>query len=192
MPFIPVDKMRKLREAARNGDDRAKRILSMQLEAKEDYSGLMDEYFKPEVPAQQTTGQAANSQSVPGNPKLAEFLNLNGVKEGDAEYDDFVKDFYAENPNESRDQEAQPAESDPMSELFDRLIEDEMEAIEEYNKAVTEILASDDVKDDQKELMMMKLNRIKNEEVAHIKELKAMRPKKKEPKEPEIETEAIE
>lgn len=192
MPFIPVDKMRKLREASRNGDDRAKKILSMQLEAKEDYSSLMDEYFKPEVPTQQTTDQAANSQPAPSNPKLAEFLTLNGVKEGDAEYDDFVKDFYAENPNEAEAPEAQPTEADPMSDLFDRLIEDEMEAIEGYNKAVTEILASDSFKDDQKELIMMKLNRIKNEEVSHIKELKAMKPKKKEPKEPEIETEAIE
>lgn len=45
--YIPFDKMQKLREAAKNGDERAKKILRAQLEDKEDFSCDLEDYFKP-------------------------------------------------------------------------------------------------------------------------------------------------
>ena len=42
--FIPVDKMKKLREAAKNGDGRAKAILQAHLNGT-DYAADLDAYF---------------------------------------------------------------------------------------------------------------------------------------------------
>ena len=46
--YIPCDKIQKLREAARNGDEVAKRILMAQLDDETDFSKDLDEYFKPQ------------------------------------------------------------------------------------------------------------------------------------------------
>lgn len=45
--YIPYDKIKKLREAAKNGDERAKRILMAQLDDEQDFSADLDDYFKP-------------------------------------------------------------------------------------------------------------------------------------------------
>lgn len=47
--YIPFEQMQKLREAARNGDERAKKIIQAQLCDKEDFSADLDDYFKPQV-----------------------------------------------------------------------------------------------------------------------------------------------
>ena len=44
--YIPYDKIAKLREAARNGDETAKRILMAQLDDETDFSKDLDDYFK--------------------------------------------------------------------------------------------------------------------------------------------------
>ena len=46
--YIPYDKIAKLREAARNGDETAKRILMAQLDDETDFSKDLDDYFKPQ------------------------------------------------------------------------------------------------------------------------------------------------
>jgi len=46
--YIPYDKIAKLREAARNGDETAKRILMAQLDDEADFSKDLDDYFKPQ------------------------------------------------------------------------------------------------------------------------------------------------
>lgn len=45
--YIPCDKIQKLREAARNGDEVAKRILMAQLDDDADFSNDLEAYFKP-------------------------------------------------------------------------------------------------------------------------------------------------
>ena len=45
--YIPFDKMQKLREAAKNGDERAKKILRAQLDDVDDFSADLEDYFKP-------------------------------------------------------------------------------------------------------------------------------------------------
>ena len=47
--YIPFEKMAQLREAARNGDERAKKILHAQLCDEEDFSADLDDYFIPQV-----------------------------------------------------------------------------------------------------------------------------------------------
>ena len=50
--YIPFDKMSKLREAAKNGDERAKKILRAQLDDAEDFSCDLEDYFKPQEVAE--------------------------------------------------------------------------------------------------------------------------------------------
>ena len=45
--YIPFDKMQKLREAAKAGDEMAKKILRAQLDDTEDFSKDLDNYFAP-------------------------------------------------------------------------------------------------------------------------------------------------
>jgi len=49
MRYIPHDKMAKLREAARNGDEMAKKILHAQLNPEEDFSQDLESFFAPKV-----------------------------------------------------------------------------------------------------------------------------------------------
>ena len=51
MRYIPCDKMTKLREAARNGDEMAKKILHAQLDEEADFSKDLDAFFAPKVEA---------------------------------------------------------------------------------------------------------------------------------------------
>ena len=106
MPFIPIDKMKQLREAAKNGDERAKKILRAQLE-KKDYASDLDSYFAaPAMPEQaQASLQIPTQTKSTGNPKLDAFLADNGVLEGSPDYEDAVNDYYNEFPEERPAQE---------------------------------------------------------------------------------------
>ena len=110
MPFIPADKMRKLREAAKNGDERAKKIIDAHFHNK-DYKADLESYFaSASEPAQMS---ATNTGKMPanvstGNAKLDEFLRGNGIKEGDPDYADALEDYYREFPNERPTEEQKP------------------------------------------------------------------------------------
>lgn len=93
--FISIDKMKQLREQAKNGDERARKILNMQMRG-EDFSGLLEEHFKPieEKPATQVDPE----DDEPVDEKLKKFLDYNDVHKGDPEYNDMVEAFYQENP----------------------------------------------------------------------------------------------
>ena len=114
MPFIPVDQMKKLREAAKNGDARAKAILQAQLGG-QDYAADLDAYFQP-APETKIINNTGNPGSVSeakatkstGNAKLDAFLADNGVKEGDPDYEDAINDYYNEFPNEMPEDYGQP------------------------------------------------------------------------------------
>jgi len=47
--YIPFQQMQQLREAAKNGDERAIKILRCQLEDKEDFSADLEDYFKSAI-----------------------------------------------------------------------------------------------------------------------------------------------
>lgn len=110
MRFIPIDKMKSLREAAKNGDTRARKIIIMQMNG-EDFGSLLDEYFaNPETPnkVEETskTEQIVNKEISPNavedsditDPKLKKFLEYNGVKKGDVDYESTIEAYYQEFP----------------------------------------------------------------------------------------------
>lgn len=110
MPFIPIDKMRQLREAAKQGDERAKKILRAQLDGS-DYSADLDSYFAPKpepkpMPVnnpgsapKQATGQGT------GNAQLDEWLRSNGIHETDEDYEDAINEYYMEYPEQRPEEE---------------------------------------------------------------------------------------
>ena len=100
MAFISIDKMKQLREQAKNGDERAKKILQMQMN-NQDFSSLLEEHFKPiqEKPALNDTNTDNVAQKQDFSKELQDFLDFNEVKEGDPEYNDTIEAFYQENPH---------------------------------------------------------------------------------------------
>ena len=180
MKFIPIDKMKALRESARNGDERAKQILSMQLSGEGDFSGLLDEYFKPAEPApvvaKANTDEQAPAEMVESHKdKLQEFLDSNGVKEGDEDYDEVVQMFYNEFPNYKKGEEMHEEhviEEDKC--VIKKLIGEEMDAIRSYSDAIIEVMNSDDYNANEKKGVIDRLEEIKKDEIEHFEELKRL------------------
>ena len=172
MKFIPIDKMKKLRESAKSGDERAKHILAMQLKGDEDFSELLEEYFAPAKP-EIANAEAAEPVVEEHKDKLHEFLEQNGVKEGDEDYDEVVKMFYAETGGEK------PAMVEPEEECvecickdeLDKLRKEELDAIDSYSKKITIIMSSDELNDNQKRKIVARLKEIRSDEEEHYREL---------------------
>ena len=192
MRFIPIDKMKTLREAARNGDERAKKILNMQMND-EDFSSLLEEQFStPKTEEKEILVKESNSP----NDKLQKFLKYNNVKEGDEDYESTVEAFYKEFPKARPVAEAKATDGDdielpndedntsiygeddePIQEdksFIDDLIQDEYEAIEQYNKAISEILKLDEG-DSLKKGLITDLEEIRRDEFDHVEKLKRMK-----------------
>lgn len=198
MRFIPIDKMKALREAARNGDERAKKILNMQMND-EDFSSLLEEQFStPKTEEKEILVKENNSP----DDKLQNFLKYNNVKEGDEDYESTVEAFYKEFPkarpvaeakatdgddielpNEEDDTSIYGEEDEPINDenpvqedktFIDDLIQDEYEAIEQYNKAISEILKLDEG-DSLKKGLITDLEEIRRDEFDHVEKLKRMK-----------------
>lgn len=231
MRFIPIDKMKSLREAAKNGDTRARKIIIMQMNG-EDFGSLLDEYFaNPETPnkVEETskTEQIVNKEISPNavednditDPKLKKFLEYNGVKKGDVDYESTIEAYYQEFPkarpganlemkatntdvdvilpNDEDDGSSIYGEEDEEIEddvkfnsptqhhvqetvateekdCIDTLIEDEYEAIEGYDKAITQIMKMD-LSDAIKRGLIADLEEIRKDEFEHVEKLKRMK-----------------
>lgn len=112
MSFIPINKMRALREAARQGDERAKKILRAQLNGS-DYGADLDAYFAP-TPAQEqdqhsmpavNPGEMPKKVHIHNNPQLEEWLRSNGIKETDEDYEEALDEYYNEYPEQRPEEE---------------------------------------------------------------------------------------
>lgn len=190
MAFIPFDKMKSLREAAKNGDVKAKKILIMQMNG-EDFGSSMDEYFtKPDEPAPLENGNNLGET----DEKLAKFLEYNGVKPGDIDYNETVEAYYKEFPKarpatETKATEPETESDDNYSIYGDEdevpvekeendcihtLIEDEYEAIDGYNKAISEIMKMD-LSDTIKKGIITDLEEIRKDEFEHVEKLKRIK-----------------
>ena len=151
--FIPIDKMRKLREAARNGDEGAKRILRMQLDGTSDFSSDLDTYFSPKPETdkglgREPTPEAEKGQSLEGKPQVnAGFHKALPANNGLGQEQSFI----------------------------DKLIQDEIDAIKAYNDAIMEVMQLEELTDATKEGLIAKLKHIRDEEVEHFNELKRMK-----------------
>ena len=62
--YIPHEQCKQLREAAKNGDELARRILRAQLDDKEDFSADLEEYFKPKVEPVEEVAEAPQQEVV--------------------------------------------------------------------------------------------------------------------------------
>lgn len=221
MRFIPIDRMKVLREAAKSGDSRAKKILIMQMND-EDFSGLVDEYFetpaikpiemsatKPGQPVIEPEPELESERVVDNSDitdeRLREFLNLNGVQKGDEDYEDTLEAYYKEFPKarpqmqESEIEEDEedidvvlPDDNDDNTSIYgeedepivedeyenkcflDSLIEDEYEAIQGYDKAISDILKLDN-DDTTIKGLIASLEAIRRDEFEHVEKLKKMK-----------------
>lgn len=197
MPFIPIDQMRKLREAAKNGDERAKKILRAQLN-KEDYSSDLEAYFNPQpetkIIMNKTDGNPGSvtekkNLNGTGNPRLDAFLADNGVMEGDPDYEDAVNDYYNEFPEDMPADWGKPkpepapnleAEAE-MGEAAKDLGKLLLDVISECDKEMLDIMQNEQMDANAKKGAMVSLQEIKQnmidnmEKIAKVK--KAFEPK---------------
>lgn len=170
--FIPIDKMKSLREAARNGDERARLILSMQLGGKDDFSSLLEEFFAPKPEPTPDFEVVGEEDNLP--PNLAKFLQENGVVKGDENYDSFIEEYYSENPDEPRILNHEEEQTRDGLEGIDLLIADELEAIRGYDEQIIAV-ASSNLPDSMKKGIIASYNEIKSDELEHIEELKRIK-----------------
>lgn len=162
--FIPIDKMTKLREAAKSGDVRTQKILKAQL-SDSDFSADLDEYFKPQ-PKPEPVQESKSLEPT----KLELFLRDNQIKEGDPEYASFVEDFYKEFPNERREHHHEEECCEEKT-IFDKLMDEELDAIRSYGDAILEVMRCEEYTDNEKKGIIAKLTEIKNDEAEHYEEL---------------------
>lgn len=178
MAFIPVDKMKQLREAAANGDKLAKKILHSHM-MREDYSQDFDEFFKPKPDAGTVTMAKADAQPEiaveemkeadvgTGNPDLDKFLSDNGIKIGDDSYNDAVEEYYMEFP-EQRPADAKPRVQEPVAN-----VEEEQDVTKEIGQGIIDLISkcdkfmlnlmqNNDIDDTTKKGAMTSLDEIKS------------------------------
>lgn len=188
--FIPIDKLSKLREASRNGDENARKILRMQLEDKEDYSELLNSYFasKPEPEEKVETVVTGD------DGRLEKFLSDNGITKDSPDYDEAVKEFYAEiggkpgeiDKNEKKAEElgnkitegapveGQETERDKFENIIKDLMKEESKAIDDYSKAITEVMNMPEFNAKQMKRAIARFTEIRDDETEHFNELKAL------------------
>ena len=100
MAYIPFEKMKALREAAKSGDERARKIIIMQMNG-EDFGSLLDQYFEAPNKTEEAVNKGTYSDTNEDS-KLNKFLEYNGVKKGDMDYDSTVEAYYKEFPKERK------------------------------------------------------------------------------------------
>lgn len=193
MPFIPVDQMKRLREAAKNGDERAKAILKAQLGG-QDYTADLDAYFKPAPETkiinkypEGNPGSVAEAKATTGtgNAKLDAFLADNGIMEGDPDYEDAINDYYNEFPDEMPEDwgkekpEQEPATNPKQEAKMDEAARDLgkmlIEVISECDKEMLDIMQDDNIDDNAKKGAMTSLQEIKQNMLDNIDKIRKVK-----------------
>lgn len=203
MAYIPFEKMKSLREAAKNGDERARKIIIMQMNG-EDFGSLLDQYFtKPEE-----SNKTEDHSDTTEDSKLNKFLEYNGVKKGDMDYDSTVEAYYKEFPKERKHgtfetkatesdsdntsiygEEDEPIEGDQFGkekqlssmhhgleeDIFSKLMGEEIDAIRSYGDAILKIMSCEKYNDNEKKGIIEKLEEIRRDEQEHWSELKHLK-----------------
>ena len=205
MAYIPFEKMKALREAAKSGDERARKIIIMQMNG-EDFGSLLDQYF--EVPNK--TEEVVNKETYSDtneDSKLNKFLEYNGVKKGDMDYDSTVEAYYKEFPKERKHdtfetkatesdsdntsiygEEDEPIEDDQFGkekqlsmhheleeDIFSKLMGEDIDAIRSYGDAILKIMSCEKFNDNEKKGIIEKLEEIRRDEQEHWSELKHLK-----------------
>ena len=187
--FIPVEKMKKLREAAKNGDGRAKAILQAQLNGA-DYTADLDAYFKPIDEAKPNTfggnpGSVSETKATEGtgNARLDSFLADNQVKKGDPDYEDALNDYYNEfpedmpedwgkpKPEENPAPETNPEQEAKMESAAQDLGKLLLDVIQECDKEMLEIMQDDSIDGNAKKGAMVSLQEIKQNMIDNMEKI---------------------
>jgi bacterioferritin (cytochrome b1) len=171
--FIPIDKLQKLREAARNGDVKAKKILSMQLGGEEDFSEMLDSYFAPPAePEEVQTKTKVSGVEGTDDARLQKFLDDNGITKDSPDYEDAIKEFKIEvGTGVESPVEGQETERDKFEEIIKKLMKEESDAIDDYSKAITEVMNMPEFNERQMRLALARFKEIRQDEEEHFKEL---------------------
>lgn len=152
MAFIPIEKMRALREAARQGDERAKKILRAQLDGK-DYGSDLDAYFAPKpapvssstsasapvAPIVSAEGEKPKRHADPNNLQLLQWLSSNGIKETDEDFEEALDEYYNEYP-EQRPAEEEIQSSNPGSAPVAEPAQEEVDLTKEIATSIFEAI----------------------------------------------------
>lgn len=173
--FISNDKFTKLREASRNGDEKAKEILKSFREGGDHVSEMIEEYFAPKV-EEPVVEEEVKEEDRKEMSRLDKFLADNDVSSDSPDYEEYVQEFKnmfpdEEIPEKKEKIEEVKEEENPLS--MQKLIDDESEAIEGYDKKVLEI-TNLDMDETLKMGIIAELTQIKNEEIRHLNSLKEL------------------
>lgn len=149
MAFIPIDKMKQLREAAAKGDERAKKILKAQLSGS-DFGTDLDAFFSQGTHTMPAVEPGPMPKSVStGNEQLDEWLRSNNIHETDEDYADALEEYYAEYP-EQRPKESQKSNmptfpSDGLKDYQqEQTIADEIDLTQEIAQGIIDVISSCD------------------------------------------------
>ena len=171
MSFIPIDKIKQLREAAAKGDERAKKILRAHLNGS-DYASDMDAFFAPKPEPKPVEGTHSMPAIEPGpmpesvstgNPQLDEWLRSNGIHDTDEDYEEALEEYFAEYP-EQRPEEPLKRRMLGASETVDvtkAIAQGIIEVISCCDKANIEIMQNDGIDATSKKGAMTILQEIK-------------------------------
>ena len=195
--FIPIKQMQALREAARSGDERAKQILAMQLSDTEDFSSLLEKYFAPkqeeanvETDAMPNVVEAKATERTEESP-FEMYLRENEITLDDKNREEVIREFEemtgnkVEMPTEEKHEEEEIFE-EVKEDPFQPLIDDEVEAVEGYNKYLNELLPSD-MCEEKKAFISSRIEKIIDDEKQHIEILKELQHRCSEKEEEVIE-----
>ena len=167
--FIPIDKLQKLREASRNGDVNARKILNMQLGGEEDYSELLESYFAPKPePQPEPVETVVSGVENKEDERLQKFLADNNLTKDSPEYGAAVKEFYAEIGEKAPKIEE---EENTFEAVIKKLMKEESSAIDDYSKAITQIMNDETLEDDKKHRAIARFKEIRQDEETHFREL---------------------
>lgn len=172
MKFIPVDKMKKLREAAKSGDEQAKLILRLQLDGK-DYSSNLDEYFAPKVEPVAQEVEVVKDEDKGNDARLEKFLADNGITKDSPEYQDSVDQFLSEVTG-GDPIPGQETERDKFENIIKDLMKEESNAIDDYSKAITDVMNMPEFNAKQMRRAIARFEEIRQDEEEHFRELKAL------------------
>ena len=183
MAFIPVDKMKTLREASRSGDERAKKIILMQLSGKEDFGPLLDEYFQPKPETVASTDVAVEQKATDPVSKATEketpfemYLRENEITLDDNNRDNVIREFEEMTGNkvELSEEHEEKQEGPEYEELIKKLMKEESDAVDSYSKGITQIMNCECLDDTQKRRFIARFKEIRGDEEEHFRELKEL------------------
>lgn len=170
--YIDSKKFAQLREASRNGDVKASEILKSFRDGGEHVSEMIEEYFAPKPEVKEEIVEEDRKDMS----RLDKFLADNDVSKDSPEYKEYVEEFNNMFPEEKVEEEKIEEEKvEPEDETFSmqKLIEDESEAIEGYDKKILEI-TNLDMDSTLKMGIIAELTQIKNEEIRHLNSLQEL------------------